>query len=173
MPTPVDAAPSGQPADTFDPQSEMRKYRERHNTRDLFGNPTWQDNKRAVAITRVDGQTIFGVSSKAPGHNSLDRREAFEMRWKLSRRYNDMARKNIGQIPNDALVHAETNILLRIARDRGPLAGKKIEVHVDREMCSSCDKVLPRLGLELGNPEVTFVGPRGERATMRDGRWIK
>jgi hypothetical protein len=33
-------------------------------------------------------------------------------------------------------------------------------------MCYSCDKVLPKIGLELGNPTVTFIGPTGIIGTM-------
>jgi len=47
-----------------------------------------------------------------------------------------------------------------------------LELHTDREMCStSCPIVLPKLGLEYGNPTVTFVGPSGNRKTMSDGNW--
>jgi hypothetical protein len=30
---------------------------------------------------------------------------------------------------------------------------------------------LPKLGLELGNPTVTFIDHAGLGLTMRDGRW--
>src|SRR5262249_2870802 len=39
----------------------------------------------------------------------------------------------------------------------------------DCPMCNNCRLVLPYVGLELGNPTVTFVGPRGSAVTMRDG----
>jgi hypothetical protein len=47
-----------------------------------------------------------------------------------------------------------------------------LEVYGDSPMCNRCDKILPYVGLELGNPTVTFVGPSGTRDTMRDGRWV-
>jgi hypothetical protein len=79
---------------------------------------------------------------------------------------------NIGRFPNDALFHAETTCLLRAARaSGGTLAGQTVEVHVDREMCPSCKKVLPLIGLELGNPMVTFIDPSGRVRTMRNGTW--
>lgn len=40
-------------------------------------------------------------------------------------------------------------------------------------MCRHCEIVLPKVGLELGNPEVTFIDPFGNVKTMRDGVWIK
>jgi hypothetical protein len=65
---------------------------------------------------------------------------------------------NIGQIPNNALYHAEATILLRAARENGgTLSGKSIEVTVDRELCGSCEAILPYIGLELGNPTVEFT----------------
>ncbi len=72
----------------------------------------------------------------------------------------------------DSLDHAESTLLLRAFRARGTLSGRAIEIHTDRDMCyTSCPFVLPKLGLELGNPVVTFVGPNGARRTMRDGGW--
>jgi len=43
----------------------------------------------------------------------------------------------------------------------------------DREMCRSCVRLLPLIGLELGNPTVTFTSPSGRVRTMRDGSWIR
>jgi hypothetical protein len=45
-------------------------------------------------------------------------------------------------------------------------------VHVDDHLCNSCQAVLPYVGLELGNPTVTFVDPNGSTNTMRDGAWL-
>jgi hypothetical protein len=105
----------------------------------------------------------------------MDYREAVAFRDVLVSKYpNIMATENIGAKPNDALFHAEANILLRIARDNGgTLAGRSIEIHSDRSLCPSCNVVLPHVGLELGNPVVKFVGPRGETRTIRDGTWWK
>ena len=55
----------------------------------------------------------------------------------------------------------------------GTLVGQTIEVRVDRPMCFRCKKVLPYIGLELGNPTVTFFDPDGLVRTMRDGVWVK
>ncbi|MEX0745906.1 MAG: hypothetical protein WD118_09930 [Phycisphaeraceae bacterium] len=85
-----------------------------------------------------------------------------------------MKTDNIGQIPNNAIYHAETTCLLRAAcANGGTLAGKTIEVHVDRKICWSCKEILPYIGLELGNPTVTFIEPTGRVRTMRDGDWIE
>jgi len=85
-----------------------------------------------------------------------------------------MNAENLGQIPNNAVFHTEATCLLRAARVNAPgtLAGKTIEVHVDREMCWSCETILPFIGLELGNPEVTFVDPAGHVRRMHNGEWI-
>jgi hypothetical protein len=102
-----------------------------------------------------------------------DRFAAARMRNALIRKYPDvMKQDNIGQKPNDALFHAETTVLLRAARQNGgTLKGRTIEVYVDRSMCGSCEKVLPKVGVELGNPTVTFVDRAGRSRTMKDGDW--
>jgi len=46
-------------------------------------------------------------------------------------------------------------------------------VFVDQALCASCPLVLPKIGLELGNPTVTFVPAVGEPRTMRNGDWDK
>lgn len=73
-----------------------------------------------------------------------------------------MSIKDVGKIPNDALFHAESTVLLRAARSKnGSLAGEELEIFIDRRMCNpSCPTVLPYLGVELGDPKVTFVGQR-------------
>ena len=79
----------------------------------------------------------------------------------------------LGRRPNDAIYHAETTVLLRATRESGgTLAGRTLEVFIDRTMCRSCRTVLPYVGLELGNPTVTFIDPRGVTRTMRDGSWL-
>lgn len=98
------------------------------------------------------------------------------MRETLIDRYPDvMQTDRIGRMPNNALYHAETTLLLRSARaNGGSLAGMEFEVHVDgRDVCGPCQTVLPYVGLELGNPTVTFVNPSGSRLIMRDGYWIR
>jgi hypothetical protein len=76
-------------------------------------------------------------------------------------------------MPNNTLFHAETTVLLRAARENGgTLAGRMLEVYSDRELCNNCKIVLPKVGLELGNPTVTFIDDAGRRLTMRDGIWL-
>ena len=97
------------------------------------------------------------------------------MRSRLIERYPDiMATGNVGRKPNDALFHAEANALLRAAEPfGGSLAGRTIEMRVDRELCPSCRRVLPSLGAEIGNPTVRIIDGPGATWIMRDGTWIR
>ena len=62
----------------------------------------------------------------------------------------------LGRMPNNALYHAETTVLLRAARENGgTLIGKTLEVFGDTAMCNNCQRILPYVGLELGDPIVT------------------
>jgi hypothetical protein len=84
-----------------------------------------------------------------------------------------MNTENVGQFPNNAVFHAEATCLLRAASaNGGTLADKTIEVTVDREMCRSCETILPFIGLELGDPTVVFIDPTGRIRTMHNGKWI-
>jgi hypothetical protein len=97
------------------------------------------------------------------------------MRATLIRDHPDVMRTtNIGSRPNDAVYHAETTVLLRAARQNGGmLEGKTVDVFVDRPMCESCKRILPYVGLELGNPTVNFAGRWGKTRTIYGGAWKK
>lgn len=134
---------------------------------DLFGRP-----RGTVSMLEIDGRTFFGSNSRLPLYTSRDRAEADAMREVLLRKYPDIVRGNDTEIPMDALYHAETNVLLRAAREYGgSLAGRTLEVITDKPMCNSCPEILPKVGLELGNPTVTFIDRRGQARTMRNGKW--
>jgi hypothetical protein len=157
------------------PDKLIALYRERNSMPDLFDQPTWRLDKGTVAVTKIDGLPEFGINSKAPGYERVDTESADTARRLLIETHPDeMKWRNIGQKPNDSVYHAESTVLLRAARRYGgTLEGRTLEVQVDRDMCPSCDKVLPLLGQELGNPTVTYINMRtGERATMQDGKWI-
>jgi hypothetical protein len=112
------------------------------------------------------------VNSNAPTYSKADRVAATRVRDILINKYPGlMDARDIGRFPNDAMFHAEATFLLRAAgRNSGTLAGRIIEVHVDRDVCRKCLRVLPKLALELGNPTVTFVNRwTGHRVTIRDG----
>ena len=149
-------------------------YRQQHGL-DLLGEPVWSRKQNTVALCKVDGIAFVGVNSGAFTYGDADQSAGESLRETLLEAYPDlMSTGNIGQFPNDALFHAETTCLLRAARARGgELSGQTVEVYVDREMCPSCEKVLPYIGLELGNPTVTFVDPMGRVRILRDGYWIK
>ena len=123
------------------------------------------DKIGVVAWTRFKGQDIFGSNSTSPAYSSEDRKAAEKMRATLIEKYPNIAKQgNVGQIPNNAVFPAEANVLMREARKNGDtLAGQALEVFVDREMCEPCKMMLPYIGLELGNPTVTFIDSgRGE-----------
>lgn len=126
-----------------------------------------------VALANFDGQQVFGANSKSPGFTAVDRTAADAMRERMLYKYPEHKNtQNTGAKPNDALYHAEATALIRAARQSGgTLKGRTIEVKVDRPRCRSCDSLLPFVGLELGNPTVTFIGPYGARRTMRNGKW--
>jgi hypothetical protein len=54
----------------------------------------------------------------------------------------------------------------------GSLAGRTIEMSTDRPLCPRCETVLPRVGLQLGNPAVQIIDGRGDLWIMRDGYWV-
>jgi hypothetical protein len=148
----------------------IEAYRSKEKLWDLF------DRKiGTVAWTKFNGKDIFGSNSNSPTYKRLDHKEAERTRDILIQKYPDvMKRENIGEKPNDAIFHAEANVLLRAARENGgTLAGQTLDVFVDRAMYDSCRKVLPYVGRELGDPTVTFVDPAGRRLTMRNGVWAK
>jgi hypothetical protein len=143
-------------------------YRAKNRT-DLFG-----PEPGAVVVTSIDGEDVFGPSSEAGGYTSEDRNAAEELRAELVKKYPEVfGSGNLGQMPKNALFHCETTALLRAARLRGgTLTGQTLTVFTDRALCNNCEPVLPYVGLELGNPTVTFVDPDGSIMTMRDGAWI-
>jgi len=147
----------------------MEAYRSENGLRDLFGR-----RDGTVSYTELNGKQIFGSNSTSPTYTARDRAAADNMRDELIRDYPELFnRDNIGQMPNNALYHAETTALLRAARENdGTLAGQTLEVRVDNPMCNNCDTVLPYVGLRLGNPTVTFVDSNNMTNTMHDGRWL-
>jgi hypothetical protein len=81
-----------------------------------------------------------------------------------------MSTENIGSGPNDAFTHAEITLTLRAAREKGDLTGRTIEVQLDRDVCGSCQLVLPLLAMRLGNPTMTFLNYQtGKMWVARDG----
>lgn len=147
----------------------IEAYRSENGLRDLFGR-----NEGTVAVSTIDGKDIFGSNPTSPTYTSVDDRAARQMRDTLLEKYPTILDAgDVGRRPNDALFHAETTVLLRAARNNGgTLAGRTLDILVDKEMCPSCDKVLPLVGVEVGNPTVTFTGPKGEMAAMKNGTWI-
>jgi len=154
----------------FVARQAIKLFRDQNLLHNLFGH-----EEGTVAYTKINDVAIYGVNSDSSEYKDRDLIAAEQLRGELIKKYpDDMATENVGQKPNDAVFHAESNTLLRAARENGgSLAGQNLEVHVDRPMCSSCDRILPLIGLELGNPTVTFIGPSAVPKTMRDGGWVR
>jgi hypothetical protein len=148
----------------------IEAYRSENGLRDLFGR-----NEGTVALTQIDGRDIFGSNSSSPTYTSTDRLDAENMRDRLIAKFpDDMKEALAGQMPTNAVFHAESNALMRASRELGgTLEGRDLVIVVDRPMCNNCDRVLPLIGRELGNPRVTFVAPSGSSKIMQDGRWYK
>jgi len=146
----------------------IEAYRSENGLWDLFGH-----EEGTVAWTEFNGTDIYGSSSGLPTYTRVDRAAALEMRNILVQKYPELkGRDNIGQMPINAIFHAETTVLLRAARaNGGTLAGRTLEVFVDGRLCNNCKPVLPKVGLELGNPTVTFIDHTGKSLTMRNGKW--
>jgi hypothetical protein len=121
----------------------------------------------------MDGQGYLGVASSMPGYTQEDRDAANAMRDRLVQSDPGvMATDNVGRKPNDSLYHTETTAMMRAARaNGGSLSGKELDMYVDREMCRSCDRVLPLVSRELGHPTVRFTDIYGQRHTLRNGKW--
>ena len=160
-------------SNSIDPGISLDSFRAMTGMPDLGGLPARAKSDGTVAKADIGGAVVFGVNSDAPGYTMFDRLSANAMRDQLIRNNPGlMSTTNIGWKPNDAVYHAEATSLMRWARKLGTsLEGKKIEIAIDRRLCRSCDQVLPRIGLELGDPEVTVIYPNGVHRTMRGGRW--
>ena len=148
----------------------IEAFRKDKGLLDLFGSRIG-----TVTYTEFNGENIFGSNSSSPTYSRGDRDAAVSLRDRLLEKYPDvMNAEHVGQRPNDALFHAETTALLRAARANGDtLAGRTLEVHSDRPLCRSCRTVLPYVGLDLGNPTVTFIDPSGLRQSIQSGKWVK
>jgi hypothetical protein len=141
---------------------------------DLFGHQN--PDEVTVAVTTIDGRRdIHGTSSRHGDWRAIDHVEVRRLRAVILRRYPHLARgRGLTEAPLDAFYHAETKLLLRAARESGgSLAGQTFDVFVDNETCSGCKRVLGYVGLELGNPTVTFINSRTGRVmgVVRDGKW--
>lgn len=172
----LDLSPRGAPLSprVFDGGAWIDAYRSINNMPDLFGRPDWPQDKGTVAVGKIDGQVYFGVNSGAPGYSNVDWNRAAATRDYLADKYPEMKLANMGRVPNEALFHAESTILLRAASDSGgSLANRSIEIQVDRRVCYSCGEVLTKLGLELGDPYVVYVERNtGVRNAMWNGKWL-
>lgn len=151
----------------------LEAYRRSNAPPDFFASP-WSREQHTVAVaTPGEGQIFFGTNSRAPTYNVRDLSSARQTVDRMKAQFPTvMNLRNPGGKPNDALFHAESTVLLRM-RDAagGTLAGRSLEITVDRSMCASCQVVLPRLGLEVGNPIVMYRDAQG-LGVMHNGAWL-
>ena len=168
----------GPPLDPLPPSTPLppiciQTYRQITGMPDIFDRLARAKSEGTVAYAEIDGKPVFGTNSNAPGYTVADETAARDMRARLSEAYPEvMNTGHPGRMPNDGLFHAEGNLLIRAAeRSGGSLAGQTIEIRVDRELCRSCDKVLPLIGLQLGNPRVRLRDSEGNVDTMFNGQW--
>jgi MafB19-like deaminase len=145
--------------------------RKQYGLDDLLGDK----EGNVVAWTEVNGKEVIGVNSESREYTSVDSAAARRLRAILIEKHPDvMQTMDVGRYPNAAVYHAEVTALLRArAENGGTLAGQTLTVFVDAKICPSCRLVLPKIGLELGNPTVTFVPAIGEPRTMRNGEWVR
>lgn len=167
-------ARTGSGTPTLPPFDAINGFRAVTGMPDIGGGIAGPKTDGTVAFTEVDGRPVFGVNGNAPGYTVSDEAVARDMRSRLVERYPDMmATDNLGHIPNNARFHAEANALMRAVEPYGgTLAGRTIEIRVDRPLCPSCDTVLPLVGLQLGNPTVRFRDAQGREKTMTNGSWL-
>jgi hypothetical protein len=114
----------------------IEAYRSKHGLWDLFGHKTG-----AVTWLKFNEKDIFGSNSKSHLYTSIDNAAAVAMRSILLQKYPELFKSdNIGQMPANAVFHAEVTVLLRAAREnRGTLAGLTLEVVSDRDICNNCE----------------------------------
>jgi hypothetical protein len=157
------------------PFEAIGAYRTLTGMPDLASTIAGRTSDGTVAFGEVNGRPVFGVNSNAPGYTVADQSAAEAMRAQLVDRYPDvMATTNVGQIPNNAIFHAEANALLRAAEaNGGSLAGADLRLQIDRELCRSCETVLPKISEQLGNPTVRIIDGRGDMWVMVNGIWIE
>jgi hypothetical protein len=136
----------------------------------MFGNRVG-----ANTYTEIDGKIIYGSNASLPMYETIDRVERDRMIELYVEEHPEMAEKaRLRQMPFDAFGHAETNVLLRAAREYGgTLAGRTLDVFGDRELCNNCEAILPFVGRQLGNPTVRFFDSAGEAGTIRNGAFHK
>jgi hypothetical protein len=164
-----------EPPRDYEPHKEIwqaiQAFRVKH-TRDLFEK---RYDEGVVACTEINGREVCGSNSRfVDAYSDEDRARARRLRQDLITKYPYIMKvRNVGLKPNVAVYHAETTVLLRAKHENGgSLAGQTMGVFVEDTPCSSCQMILPYVGLEVGNPTVTFISRTGWKRTMRNGRWL-
>ena len=101
----VTGSPAASSSQAFDGQAWISSYRAAQNMPDLFGQPTWPNDKGTVAVTEIDGRLYFGTNSTAPGYMNADENAARSARNEMIKRYPSiMETDNIGEVPKQLFV---------------------------------------------------------------------
>ena len=157
------------------PEPLITQYRQILGVPPIQGSQARSKADGTIALGEMDGKLYFGVNSSSPGYTTTDEKMATAMRDVMIEAYPEiMSTTNRGWKPNDALYHAEATMLLRAAtKNGGKLTGKTITIRVDRNLCGSCEIVLPALSEKLGNPRIEIIGPNGGKWILVNGKWIE
>ena len=149
--------------------SLLEAYRASNATADLFGAGRWDRERNTVAVATPDQrQVFFGMNSGASTYTSQDRATVRSNLNSVIEQYPKILKQQ------NSLYHAESTILFRMSEAfGGTLSGRSLRVTVDREICGACDQVLPRLGMHLGNPSVSFYDRLGFKGIIRDRDWFQ
>lgn len=169
------APPAGSGIPSVPPFEAIRAYRAITGMPDTGDRAASRSSEGTVAFTLVDDVPVFGVNSNSPAYTASDEAAAEKMRDRLVGLYPEIMETDyLGRYPNSALFHAETNALMRAAANHGgTLNGRSLVIRVDRKLCPNCQKVLPKIGFELGNPQVEIIDATGSVWIMRDGVWVR
>jgi hypothetical protein len=127
----------------------IEDYRWREKLWDLF-----HQKEGAVAVTTIDGEDIFGINSDSSAYTSKDDIEARKLRDILVKKYpTKFSSENLGKMPNNALFHAETTVLLKAAkRNGGTLAGRTLTVYGDSKTATIATACCPMSDWNWGIP---------------------
>ena len=138
----------------------IERYRSENGLWDLFGY-----RHGTVAFTTIDGTDIFGSNSGSPTYTSADRAAAISMRTIVVKKYPEVfSAERVGRMPNDALFHAETTVLLIAARQNGVLWRNERSQYMSMRVCATiAGPRCPMWDWNWAIPPSRLLTPPGQR----------